>query len=153
MFGNKAYRWKLGAALAIIAGFGIYAARRGDAIDPPLWRCVVEPRRWDNTILWLPYARVVSVGDSEFEVAASDARIRVSGRAPAGVDGLVTLRGVFRADGPRIELVQARPLPADFNRRRLLMEVVSVAVLLAVAANFARHFLFRPGIVQFERGD
>lgn len=148
MFSNRGYVWKLGAALALIAALGVYASRRGESINPPLWRCVVEPRRWDNTMLWLPYARVMSVGDAGFEVEASDARIRVTGKAPVGVDGLLTLRGVFRADGPRIELIEGRPLPPDLGRRRLIMEVVSVLVVLIVMANFARHFIVRSKVLQ-----
>jgi hypothetical protein len=153
VFDNRGYRWKLGAALALIAVLGILAARRGDTINPALWRCVVEPARWDNTTIWLPFAQVLSVGDAEFEVAAGDSRIRVSGKAPAPVGGFVTLRGVFRADGPRLDLIQSRVLPANLDRRRLLMEVVSVLVVVVVLANFCRHFLVRPKVLQFERSD
>lgn len=148
MFSNKAYGWKLGAALLVIAGLGVYAARKGESINPPLWKCVVEPKRWDNTPLWLPFARIASVGESSFEVDATEARIRVTGKAPAAVGGTVTLRGVFRADGPRIELIAARALPPDLVGRRRLMEVVSVLVVLVVLANFARHFLVRPKVLQ-----
>jgi hypothetical protein len=150
VFSNKGYGWKLGGALALIAVLGIYAARKGESINPPLWRCVVEPRRWDNTVLWLPYARVVSVHDAEFEVAATDAKIRVTGTSPVPVGGRLTLRGIFHADGPRIELIESRPLPADLGRRRLIMEVVSVLVVLVVIANFIRHFCFRPKALQVE---
>lgn len=153
MFSNKGYGWKLGAALALIAVLGVYAARKGESINPPLWRCVVEPRRWDNTVLWLPYARVVSVHDAEFEVEATDAKIRVTGKSPVPVGGRLTLRGIFRADGPRIELIASRPLPPDLGRRRLLMEVVSVLVVLVVIANFIRHFAFRPKVLQVEGVD
>jgi hypothetical protein len=153
VFGNKGYLWKLGATLALIAGMGVLAARRGDKINPALWRCVVEPDRWNDTTLWLPIARILSVGESDFEVAAGDARIRVVGRAPAGVDSVITLRGIFRADGPRIEMLRSRVMAPDHARRRLLLEGVSVVVLLGVIANFLRHFLFRPKVLQFERGD
>jgi len=148
VFSNRGYRWKLGGALALVAVLGVVAARRGSSINPPLWRCVVEPARWDNQTLWLPYARIVSVGDAEFEVAAADAQIRVRGMAPAGPGTLVTLRGVFRADGPRLDLLQSRALPPDFGRRRRIMEVVSIIVVLAVLVNFCRHFVLRPKVLQ-----
>ena len=148
MFSNKGFRWKLGGALVLIALLGVIAARRGDTINAPLWRCVVEPARWDNTPLWLPYAQVVSAGAGVFEVSTGDARIRVVGAAPGGVGSLVTLRGVFRADGPRIEMIQSRALPPDFGPRRRLMEVVSILVVIAVFANFCRHFVLRPKVLQ-----
>ena len=151
MFSNRAYGWKLGAALALIAVLGVYAAQRGEGINPALWRCVVEPRRWDNTTIWLPIARVLSVGGSDFEVAAGDARIRVVGQPPAGVGARLSLRGVFRADGPRLEMIQARTVPDNLERRRLLMEVVSILVALAVIANFVRHFALRTNVLQVHR--
>jgi hypothetical protein len=153
VFSNRAYGWKLGAALLLIAGLGVTASRKGDSINPPLWRCVVEPKRWDNTTLWLPFARIASVGESSFEVDSADARIRVVGKAPADVGSTVTLRGVFRADGPRIELIEARALPPDLAGRRRLMEIVSVLVVLVVLANFARHFVVRPKVLQVSRSN
>ena len=153
MFSNKAYGWKLAAALFVIAGLGVYASRKGESINPPLWRCVVEPQRWDGTTLWLPFARIASLGESSFEVDATDARIRVIGKAPAGIGSAVTLRGVFRAEGPRIELIDSRALPPDLGGRRRLMEAVSVLVVLGVLANFARHFLVRPKVLHVRRSD
>ena len=153
MFSNKGYRWKLGGALALIAVLGISAARRGDAINPPLWRCVVEPAYWDHTPLWLPFARVVSVGNGTFEVAAADATIRAVGSPPGPVGSFVTLRGVFRAEGPRLEVIQSRTLPGNFGLRRRLMEVVSVLVVIGVLINFCRHFVLRPKVLQVEKGD
>jgi hypothetical protein len=153
VFSNRAYGWKLGAALFLIAGLGVYAYRKGESINPPVWKCVVEPQRWDNTTLWLPIARIASVGESSFEVDSTDVRIRVIGKAPAGVDSGVTLRGVFRADGPRIDLIEARALPPDLGGRRRLMEVVSILVVLVVLANFVRHFLVRPKVIQVQRAD
>jgi len=125
VFSNKGYGWKLVGALALIAGLGVYAHRRGESINPPLWKVVVEPRRWDNTMLWLPRALVEKVDETGFVVASSEARIRVTGKAPAGVDQLVTLRGIFRARDLTIEMIESRPLPPDLGRRRLVMEVVS----------------------------
>jgi hypothetical protein len=148
VFSNRAYGWKLTAALFLIAGLGVYAARKGESINPPLWRCVVEPKRWDDTTLWLPFARIASVGEGTFEVDATDARIRVIGKAPAGVGSTVTLRGVFRANGPHLELIDSRALPPDLGGRRRLMEVVSILVVLIVLANFIRHFYVRPKVLQ-----
>ena len=152
MFGNKGYVWKLLGALALVAGMGVFAARRGESINPPLWRCVAQPARWEGTVLWIPYARIVSVAESDFVIDATEARIRVSGRAPGGINAFVSLRGVFRADGPRLEMLRSRVLPPDGALRRRIMEAVSILVVLAVLANLARHFLFRPKALQFERG-
>ena len=153
MFSNRAWGWKLGAALFLIAGLGVYASRKGESINPPVWKCVVEPKRWDNTTLWLPFARIASIGDSSFDVDSTDVRIRVIGKPPAGVGSGVTLRGVFRADGPRIDLIEARALPPDVGGRRRLMEMVSVLVVLVILANFVRHFVVRPKVIQVQRGD
>ena len=152
MFGNRGYAWKLLGALALVAGMGVLAARRGESINPPLWRCVAEPARWEGTVLWIPWARIVSVAESDFEIDATDARIRVQGRAPGAVDTFVSVRGVFRADGPRLEMLRSRVLPPDGALRRRVMEGVSILVVLAVLANLARHFFFRPKALQFERG-
>ena len=113
MFSNKHYRWKLGGALALIAVLGVYSARKGDSINPMLWRCVAEPERWKDTRLWLPLARIVSVQATSYEVAAGDpeARIRVEGRSPGVVGDAITLAGIFRADGPRLEAERSRVLP------------------------------------------
>ena len=45
MFNNKFYRWKLGGAIVLIAGLGVYSYRCGEAINPELWRCIAEPER------------------------------------------------------------------------------------------------------------
>lgn len=154
MFSNKRYLWKLGAALALIAVMGVSAARRGDSINPMLWRCIAEPARWNDTRLWIPLARIVSLQEASYEIAAGDpeVRLRVEGRAPGAAGDWITLAGTFRAEGPRLDAERSRVLPPRF-RLRWLTEAVSVAVLLAVLVNFARHFLFRPKLLQFEKGD
>lgn len=149
MFSNRFFRLKLGGALVAIALLGILAARRGNAINPQLYRCVAEPERWKDTRLWLPVARILSVGDSEFRVDSGEATILVRGRPPAGPGAAVSLTGTFRADGPHLELIRSRVLPPR-HRLRWLMEAVSIVVALGVLANFARHFLFRPKVLQIE---
>ena len=151
MFSNRHYRWKLGAAIAAIALLGVLAARRGEAVNPMLWRCVAQPERWQGARLWIPFARIVSVRDASYEIAAGDpeARIRVDGPAPGKPGDLVTLTGTFRADGPRLEPDRSRAFPPRF-RLRWLVEAVSIAVVLGVLANLARHFLFRPKLLQVE---
>ena len=105
MFSNRHYLWKLGAAFAVIAVMGVDAARRGDTINPMLWRCVAEPRRWEGARLWIPYATIVSLREAGYDIATGDpeARIRVDGRAPGIPGDRITLTGTFRADGPRLE--------------------------------------------------
>jgi len=147
VFGNKGYGWKLGAALALIALLGISAGLRGDTINPSVWRCLSESRRWEGTRIWVPGARIIVVRDHDYEIRSGIAQVRVAGPAPAPVESRISLNAVFHGDGPILEPLQTRVLPAQDHLRRV-MEVVSVLVALAVLANFGRHFLFRPRILQ-----
>ena len=151
MFSNRFFRWKLGAALAAIALLGVYASRRGDGINPGLWRCVVQPQRWDQTHLWIPAARIVAIRETFYEIASGDpeVRIRVDGAAPGKLDDLLTLTATFRSDGPRLLVDRVRVLPPR-TRFRWLVEAVSIAVALAVLANLGRHFQFRPQVLGVE---
>jgi hypothetical protein len=150
VFGNRGYGWKLAAGLAVIAAFGVDAARRGDWINPSVWRCIAEPDRADGREIWVPAARVLAVRDHDYEIEANSVRIRVSGPAPAPAGSRISLVAVFHADGPRLEPRRSRPLPPS-DRFRRAMELVSVLVTLGVLANFARSFLFRPKLLQIER--
>jgi hypothetical protein len=152
VFSNRGYRWKLCGALGVIAMMGVAAALRGDSINPSLWRCVAEPRRWEGASLWFPTARILSVRGSDYDIASGAAQIRVLGRAPAASGTLITLTGTFHADGPRVDPVRTRVL-SPHTQLRWLMEAVSIMVALAVLANFARHFLFRPRMLQVGRSD
>jgi len=151
VFGNKGLRWKLAAALAAVALLGIYSERQGELRNPAVWRCVAQPERFKDRTLWIPAAMVLSTGPAEHEIQNGDARIRVSGPAPAPPGTSVAYVAVFRADGPHLEPLETRTLPRTGWRRRL-MEVVSVLVALLVFANLARHFLFRPRVLQVEGG-
>jgi hypothetical protein len=151
VFSNKLFRCKLGAALAAIALMGVYSSHRGDDINPPLAHCIAQPERWNATRLWIPRARIVSARESWYEIVSGDPEvtIRIDG-APAGKPGeWITLTGTFRSDGPRLEMERARVLPPR-ARFRWLVEAVSIAVALLVLANFGRHFLFRPKVLQVE---
>lgn len=143
MFGNKGYRWKLGGTLALIAALGVWSFRQGETVNLSIWRCLAEPRRWDGREIWVPGARITATGDRFYEVQSGSARIRVAGPAPGPVDAAIAMVAVFRAEGPVLEPVRIRPLSRSRVPRRL-MEIVSILVLLAVLANFARHFVFRP---------
>ena len=151
MFSNRYHPWKLLAALAAIAALGIVSARRGDRINPTLWRCIAEPERWNDTRLWVPVARITAVRDAGYEIGVGipEVRIRVDGPVPGKPGDPVTLTGRFRSDGPRLEAERSRVLPPRF-RLRWLAEAISVAVALGVLANFSRHFLFRPRLLQVE---
>lgn len=151
MFSNRFYRWKLAAALAAAALMGVYAGHRGQGINPMLWRVVAEPVRWDGNRLWVPQARIVTTGEASYEIAAGDpeARIRVAGPAPGAPGDLISVIGTFRAEGLRLDPERSRVLPPQ-SRLRWLVEAVSVVTLLAVLADFARHFLFRPRLLQVE---
>jgi len=147
VFGNKGYGWKLAAGFAVIALLGVYASNRGDGINPAVWRCLAEPARWNGTTLWIPSSRVVSTRDGEYEIETAETRIRVTGTPPGAPGSRVTVVGVFRAEGPRLEARRARTLPSG-RGIRWVMEIVSIVVVLGVLANFARHFLFRPQLLQ-----
>ena len=149
MFGNRGYAAKLLAGLALIAGFGVLAGSRGETINPSIWRCLAEPGRWDGAEIWVPGGRIAAVRDRDYDLSTGDATIRVAGPAPAPRDARISLVAVFHADGPRLDPVRLRPLPAGSLARRI-MEAVSIVVFLAVLANFARHFLFRPRLLQAE---
>jgi hypothetical protein len=147
VFSNKGYGWKLLAGLAVIAGLGVLSGKWGDSINPALWRCVVEPRRWNGETLWIPEARILAAGAGDYEISKGDVRIRVTGAAPGPVGARITLVAVFHADGPTLEARRARLLPEGSASRRL-MEIVSGLVLLGVLANLLRHFAFRPDALQ-----
>jgi hypothetical protein len=149
VFGNRGLRWKLAAALAAIALLGILAERRGDRLNPALWRCLAQPERWDAHSLWIPAARVLSTGPSDHEVLIGTSRIVVSGPSPAPAGARVSYVAIFRAAGPHLDPLKARTLP-DSDLYRWIMEGVSILVALAVLANVARHFLFRPKFLQVE---
>lgn len=147
MFSNKAYGWKLLAGLALIAGFGVLSAYWGDSINPALWRCVAEPGRWNEQTIWIPEARIVSIGRQEYEIQKDAVRVRVTGPAPESTGARISLMAVFHADGPTLEPRRARLLPEGDGARRL-MEIVSGLVLLGVIVNLIRHFAFRPEALQ-----
>jgi hypothetical protein len=149
VFGNKGYRWKLGATLLVIALLGLYAGVRGDVINPSIWRCIAEPRRWEGSRIWVPGARVVAVRDRDYDIATWSTVIRVAGHAPFPVESRISMIAIFHADGPVLEPIQTRLLPAH-DRLRRVMEIVSVLVALGVLANLGRHFLFRPKTLELE---
>lgn len=151
MFGNKGLRWKLAAALTVAALLGVYSERRGELRNPSVWRCLAQPERFKDRTLWIPAATILSSGPTEHEIRSGNARIRVSGPAPAAPGASVAYVAVFRADAPHLEPLETRTLPGSDWRRRL-MEGVSILVALLVFANLARHFLFRPRILQVEGG-
>jgi hypothetical protein len=151
VFSNKGYRWKLGAAVALIAVLGVYAGNRGDTINPSVGRCLAEPGRWDGAQIWIPAARIVAVHAADYEIESGIVRVRVAGPAPAPMESRISLIAIFHGAGPLLEQVHSRILPGD-ERFRLVMEVVSVLVAVAVFANFAGHFLFRPENLYIQRG-
>jgi hypothetical protein len=149
VFSNRYFRLKLAGALLLIALQGVYSGRKGESINPLLWRCVAQPERWrDKTLLMA--AVIVSTEATGFEIESGHARIRVDGTPPGKVHDAVFLTAIFRADGPRLEMIGSRPMPVHY-RLRWLVEAVSVVVLLGVLANFARHFAFRPKVLQLEK--
>jgi len=151
VFSNRFYRSKLVAALTLAALLGVYAGKRGESINPMLWRCLTQPERWNHQRLWIPRACIVELRETSYVIAAGEpeARIRIDGPAPGKPGDLISVIGTFRSDGPRLEQERSRILPPQF-RLRWLVEAVSVVVALAVLANFARHFLLRPKLLQVE---
>ena len=144
MVSNRHYPLKLGGAILVILLMTGYAGKAATPLNPGLWWCLALPERWNDRTIWLPFARIVSVRESDYEVGADEGtRIRVVGRAPAEVGDAITMIAVFRADGPRLEPLRSRVLPRHV-RLRWLVEAVSVLVALGVLGNFARHFVIRP---------
>jgi hypothetical protein len=152
VFGNRGFGWKFGGALALIAGLGVLSSRRGEMLNPALWRCLAEPARWDGQVIWIPNGRIVSVQSQSYEIDVAELSIRVEGTPPATLGGRLGLRATFRAEGPRLVPLRVRALPAHI-RFRWLVEAISLATLILVLANFSRHFLFRPKVFQVESAD
>ena len=152
MFSNKALKWKLAAALAVVAGLGILSAVRGNPIHPALWRCTAQPKRWDGAELWLSGSRVLASDAGGFEIEHQYARARVVPAAPVAAGDIVDLTGTFQARGSVILLGKVKVVPPAAGQR-LLSEAVSLAVLALILLNFLRHFAFRPGAVRVEGVD
>jgi hypothetical protein len=152
VFSNRGFGWKFGGALTLIAGLGVLSSRRGDMLNPALWRCLAEPARWDGQVIWIPNARITSVQPQSYEIDIADVSIRVEGTPPATPGERLGLRATFRAEGPRLVPLRVRALPARI-RLRWLVEAISLAALALVLANFSRHFLFRPKVLQVESAD
>jgi hypothetical protein len=150
VFGNRFYGWKLGAALAVIATFGVLAGIRGERINPSLWRCLADPAETEGRKIWVPSARIVAVGDRDYRIRTGTVEVRVAGQAPAPAESRISLVAIFRRDGPSLEPLRSRILPGS-DRTRRWMEVASVLVALGVLVNLARHFRFRPTLLQVER--
>ncbi len=152
MFSNRGFGWKLLAALAIVAGMGLLSDRRGNSIQPSLWRCVAQPARWDGTALWLSGLTVTASDAEGFDVRKNDVRARVVPAAPVAPGDAVALTGTFHAAGPLIRSKEVRKV-APTGRWRRVSEIVSIAMLALIGLNFLRHFAFRPKAAHVEGVD
>ncbi len=152
MFSNRGLGWNLAAALACVAGLGLLSERRGQSIQPSLWRCLAQPGRWDGTALWLQNAKVIASDAEGFQIDSRGVNVRVVPAAPVAPGDAVSLTGTFRAAGPLIQTKELRKTPPVPGARRL-SEIVSVAVLGLILLNFLRHFAFRPAAAQIRGAD
>lgn len=152
MFGNKGYGWKLAASLAVAVGFAALCAWRGRDVKPWVGRCLARPEAFDGRIVWIPGGRVEAVEAGGFVVNANGARVRVLSGLDVRAGDRVEVRGAFRAAGPRVEAHEIRKLPPH-ARLRWVLEIVSVAVLVAVVANLLRAFSFHPEALRVEGRD
>jgi hypothetical protein len=151
IFGNRAYGAKLAAALVLVAVFGVLSDLRAARLKPPLSRCLAQPQRFDGAVVWFTDARVASVHEGGWIVASDDVEVRVPGPAPAAPGTPLSLSGTFRAQGPRVDPLRHRILPASAVPRRRLIEAVSLLVLLGVLVNAARAFRLVPSRIQLGR--
>jgi hypothetical protein len=141
IFSNRGWPWKVGAALALAAVFGVHAAREGLAIKPSLDRALAQPERWEGHTLWIAEGRVLEAGAGSWSIGVEGRAIRVSGPPPGPVGSRAGVSGVFRAAGPLLEVRRVRVLPEPgFGRR--WTELLSLAVLGLVL--FHAHRAFRP---------
>jgi len=152
VFSNRGFGWKLAAALAVVAGLGLLSERRGQSIQPSLWRCLAQPERWDGTALWLQNMNVVASDPDGFLIESNGVRSRVVPASPVAPGDVVSLTGTFHAAGPLIRTKEVRK-SATAGRARRLSEVVSAAILALILLNFLRHFAFRPAAAQIEGVD
>ena len=151
MWSNRGYRWKLAAALAAVAAAGVISAWRGRDIHPAPWACKIQPERWDGARLWFR-GTVRSAADGGFVIEESGVPLTVVGGPVPAAGEVVEVTGIFRAEGPHLELTGLRRVPPH-ARLRWLMEAVSIAVLLLVLWNFARRFAFHPEALRVEGAD
>ncbi len=152
IFSNRAWGWKLAAALGIVALLGVHSAVEGSRVKPSLARCLAEPARWDGARVWITSGTVVQTGPEAWVFRTDGHSVRVPGAAPAEAGAGVSLAGRFRADGPRIDPTRTRLLPPSSLTRRW-MELLSIAVALLVLCNAARAFNLDPKRLQVERRD
>jgi len=151
VFSSRLYSLKLLGAAAIVAALSAYAGWRGASINPPLWRCLAQPERWDGALLRAP--GIVDAGQAGTFVLRQQGslQIRVRGAAPA--EGAhVVVSGIFHRHGPEIEMQSVRAVPPH-ARLRWISEAASCLVLALLLVNFARHFSTRMGAVRLEARD
>lgn len=149
MFGNSLYGWKLLGACGLLALLGAQARRRGLDVDPHLWECLAEPGRRDGAALLLRQARVLSVREAEFRIEVEGQEVLVRGSAPVQPGDLGSLEATFESRGPALRLVRWQTDPRPGAAGKLLF-ALQVATLAGVLLNFARHFSFRPSVLQAE---
>jgi hypothetical protein len=149
VFTRRGYRWKLLGAVGLVAGLLAYAGSRGSRVDPPLWRCLAEPERWNGVTLHIPEAEVLSVGAGDFQIQVEQSTIRVHGQAPVAARDRGSLMATFDSQGPGLGLVrwQARARPTGGTPLRAGLELLTAVGILL---NFAKHFSLRTRALQVE---
>jgi hypothetical protein len=151
VFSDRAWGWKFAAALALVAGSGVLSYVRGRDLNPAYWECLVHPERHDGRTIWIPGAVVKQVGPSGILIGVDRFDVVVRGKADVAPGSPVSVRGVFRAEDGRIDLVAWRRM-GPLHRSRWIVELVSLLVVAVVARNFLKHFAFRRERLQVEVG-
>lgn len=139
---ERAWALKFASALALVAGVGLLSYLQNRDRNPAYWRCRVHPAKFDGAMLWIPGATVGSTAPDGFVLKVDGFDVPVRGDAVVKPGDRVGIRGRFRAEDGRIDLVAWRAL-SPLASWRWLVEAVSLLVFAVVAWNFLRHFAFR----------
>lgn len=143
MFGNRFYTFKAMTALVAILAGCFLCHHWGREINPPFWRCRLQPSRFQGRHLWIPSAVVRQVEKDLFIVDENGDRIPVRGRSininPADT---VQVTGWFDGTTGTLLLDRVKPWPSHGASRRS-MEMISIGVLIVVSFLFFRRFRIR----------
>lgn len=138
MFDSRAFAVKLGGTVLLVLAACVASDRWGELINPPYWKCLLEPDRYEGSALWFPAVTVKTAESDGFRFHQDSYDIRVRGRLPEGIgEGrLVGIRARFLRDGT-LEASAVRAVPEHRPPRRWL-NLVSLPALLVVIVLFLR---------------
>jgi hypothetical protein len=138
MFSNRFFYPRIAILLALILGGFVYSHKTGKFINPAFWICQLQPDRFNNKELWVPYTVIEKIENSTFIINTDRHKITVVGRTSFKEGERVALTGKFIADknGGKIILEKIRKL----RENRLYVSLISIAILIIVLFLFVSDF-------------